>query len=146
MGDKKSKNLRRLKLLYLFILILSVILIAPTHLFPQPLFMYARFPYYLEKMGPFLGISWPVTFEIYHWVLISLTIITAFNILGLTFLKWRLAARISSFIGIFFFSSVFLFFIYFIKVNYPVAFAYGIYFFLLLIIDILTFFTFYQSD
>lgn len=135
----KQKLLEQVKLLYVFIFILTVILILPSHLFPSPYFMYLRFPHYLEMMKPIFRISWPMSFEIYHWALLSLAIIGSFNILGLTFVKFRSAARISSFIGIFLTTFIILFFFFiFISVNVSTAIVYGVYSLFLLIVDLLT--------
>lgn len=141
MKQNPSKQLLLLKLYYLFILILTIILILPTHVFPIPYFMPFRFPHYLEKMEPFLGISWPATFQIYHLTLLILAIIGSLNVLGIVFYpKWKSLAQISSFIGIFFFSLMSLFFFFlFINVNPLTSFIYGFYCIVLLIVDVLTF-------
>lgn len=141
MQNKKQELLSKLKIFYLFVLILGTIIIAPTHLFPQPYFMYARFPHYLEMMPPFLGASWPMTFEIYHYVIYAFIIIGSLNVLGIVFYpKFKKAALLSSAIGIFFISSLVLFFFFvFLSVNAPTALIYGIFSVTLLIVDILTF-------
>ena len=137
----KNKKLERLKTLYLLVFILGAIIIAPTHIFPQPYFMHARFPHYLETMPAFLGISWPVTFEIYHYVLYALIIIVSFNALGIIFYsKFKRAAIISSAIGLFLISLMTLFFFFtFIRINFPNAIIYGSYSVVLLIVDWFTF-------
>lgn len=137
----KRKKLESLKLLYLFIFIVSVILVVPAHLFPSPFFMAFRFPHYLEKMQPFLGISWPLTFEIYHYGLYALATIGSLNVLGVLFYpKLRNAALFSSLIGIFFISLIVLFFFFvFLNVNASTAIIYGLYLVTLLIVDALTF-------
>lgn len=141
MISKKQKSLNRIKLLYLFIFALTIILVVPAHLFPQPYFMPLRFPHYLEMMPDFLGISWPMTFEIYHYTLYALIIIGSFNILGILFYpKLRYAALFSSLIGIFLISLMILFFFFpFMKVNSPTSIIYGLYFVVLLIANWLTF-------
>lgn len=133
--------MKKLKLLYLFIFVLGAVIILPTHIFSQPYFMYARFPHYLEMMKPFLGVSWPMTFEIYHYVIYSLIIIGSLNVLGiLLYPRFKKAAILSSAIGIFFISLMVLFFFFqFISVNALTAIIYGIYCVVLLIVDILTF-------
>ncbi len=100
-----------------------------------------RFPHYLEMMKPFLGISWPMTFEIYHLILVILAIIGSINILGIVFYpKWRIFAQISSFFGIFLLIlMVLFFFIQFASVNFSTAIIYGFYSVVLLIVDWLTF-------
>ena len=137
----RTKKLERLKVLYLLAFILGAIIIAPTHIFPQPYFMYARFPHYLEMMPPFLGVSWPMTFEIYHYVLYALIIIASFNVLGIIFYsKFKRAAIVSSLIGLLLITTMVLFFFFiFIRVNFPNAIIYGSYSVVLLIVDWLTF-------
>ena len=142
MGKTKNNLLEKLKLFYLFTFILTAILVLPAHLFPPPLFMPLRFPHYLEMMRPFLGISWPITFNIYHLVLLILAIIGSFNILGIVFFpKWRLFAQISSSAGICMTTLMVLFFLFlFTKVNVSTAIIYGIYSLLLFILSLITFF------
>lgn len=137
----KSKKLESLKLLYLLIFVLGVILIAPTHLFPPPYFMPLRFPHYLEMMKPFLGISWPASFKIYHNLLYILGVIISLNVLGIVFYpKLKKIAIFSSIIGIFLFSLIILFFFFvFLSVNALTSVIYGFYFIALLIVNILTF-------
>lgn len=138
---QKDNELEQLKSLYLFILILGALIIAPTHIFPQPTFMYARFPHYLEMMGPFLGFSWPATFEIYHYVLYILAIIGILNVLGIiSYPKFKKITIASSLTGIIFIFLVILFlFFKFISVNALTAIIYGFYSIILLITNILTF-------
>lgn len=137
--DKKKDKLRNLLHLYLFILILTLILVFPAHLLSQPYFMPFRFPHYLEKMQPFLGISWPLTFEIYHLVLLTIGAIGVINVLGLFFGNVKSIAKFSSLIGLFLFSLMVLFFFFiFIGVNAPTAVIYGLYSAVLLIVDLLT--------
>lgn len=133
--------MKQLKVLYLFIFILGAVIIVPTHIFPPPAFMYARFPHYLEMMKPFLGFSWPATFEIYHYVLYVLAIIGSLNVLGIiSYPKFKKIAIASSLTGIFLFSLIVLFFfVKFISVNLPTAIIYGLYSIILLTADILTF-------
>ena len=102
--------------------------------------MYARFPHYLEMMKPFLGISWPLSFEIYHYGLYALAVIGSLNVLGIFFPKFAKLAFFSSLIGLFLISLMILFFFFiFISVNAPTAVIYGLYLVLLLIVDLLTF-------
>ena len=128
-------------MLYLLVFILGAIIIAPTHIFPQPYFMSFRFPHYLEMMPTFLGVSWPMTFGIYHYVLYALIIIASFNVLGIIFYsKFKRAAIVSSLIGLFLISSMILFFfLHFINVNKSTAVIFGLYSVVLLIIDWMTF-------
>ena len=137
----KNKKLERLKIFYLLVFILGALIITPTHIFPQPYFMYARFPHYLEMMPPFLGVIWPMTFEIYHYVLYALIIIASFNVLGIIFYsKFKRAAIVSSLIGLLLITTMVLFFFFiFIRVNFPNAIIYGSYSVVLLIVDWLTF-------
>lgn len=129
-----------LKLCYLFILILTIILIAPAHVFPPPLFMPLRFPHYLKMMGPFLGVFWPATFEIYHYAILTLATIGSLNVLGITFPKFKNIAIFSSLIGLFLISLMVLFFFFqFTNVNPPTAVIYGFYSMVLLVLDFLTF-------
>lgn len=138
-NDKKIK-LRELIPLYIFIYALTAILVAPAHIFPQPFFMPLRFPHYLEMMPAFLGTSWPMTFEIYHWVLLIIGVIGTINALGLAFSNMKSIAKLSSFIGLFLFSSMILFFFFiFINVNLSTALIFGLYSVVLLIADWLTF-------
>ncbi len=138
---QKLVQLKLLKLYYLFILILTIILVVPPHLFSPPLFMPLRFPHYLESMTPIVGISWPFSFEIYHWILVALTITVSINVLGVTFSKARSIAKVSSFLGLFLIIAILLFLLfYFMKVSASTAIIYCIYFIFLLIADLLTFF------
>lgn len=140
MQNKKQKMLNKLKIFYLAIFILGTVIVAPTHLFPPPNFMYARFPHYLEMMPRFLGISWPATFGIYHLVLLLVGVIGLINVLGLVFSNMQPLAKLSSLAGIFLFSLIVLFFLVkFASVNLPTAIIYGIYSVILLIADLLTF-------
>jgi len=137
---QKTRQLKLLKLYYLFTLILTIILVLPTHIFPQPLFMPLRFPHYLERMEPFWRISWPLSFEIYHYALIVIALIFSFNILGLTFARWRKIAIFSSAAGIPIFSVMILFFFFpFMEINQPTATIYSIYSLLLFIVNLSTF-------
>src|SRR3990167_8295821 len=100
--DEKKIKFEKLLLSYLFIFVITIVLVAPAHLFPIPYFMPFRFPHYLEMMKPFLGVSWPMTFEIYHYVLYALVVIGSFNILGvLLYPKLKQIATTSSLIGLF---------------------------------------------
>lgn len=141
MRQKQPSQLGLLKLYYLFILILTFILVVPAHLFPPPYFMPLRFPHYLEMMGPFLGVSWPLSFEIYHYGLYALAIIGSLNILGIFFYpKLKKLPVFSSLIGLFLIiPMVLFFFLIFLNVNAPTAIIYGLYSVVLLIIDVLTF-------
>lgn len=137
---QKNKILEQLKISYLLVFVLGALIIAPTHVFPPPTFMYARFPHYLEIMGSFLGVSWPMTFEIYHYVLYALAIIGSLNILGIIFPKFKKAALASSFIGLFLISLMVLFFFFvFLEVNASTAITYGFYSVVLLTVNLLTF-------
>lgn len=135
-----KKQLEKLKILYLLTFALGALIIIPTHIFPPPTFMYARFPHYLEKMPVFLGVSWPVTFEIYHWTLLIIGTIGVINILGLVFSNMKSIAKISSLIGLFLFPLMILFFFFiFISINVLTAVIYGFYSVALLIMNWLTF-------
>lgn len=138
---QKNKKLEQLKFFYLSAFILGFLIIAPTHIFPPPTFMYARFPRYLEMMRSFLGFSWPATFEIYHYALYALAIIGALNVMGIIFYPMlRRIAAASSLTGVIFTSLIVLFFfLQFINVNVLTAVIYGSYFTVLLIANILTF-------
>lgn len=132
--------MKQLKIFYLLIFALGAVLILPTHLSPQPYFMPLRFPHYLEMMKPFLGVSWPTTFEIYHWILLVIGVIGTINVLGLVFSNMKSIAKLSSLIGLFLFPLIILFlFFVFISVNVSTAIIYGFYFVILLIADLLTF-------
>lgn len=133
--------MKELKVLYLFIFVLGGVLVAPTHLFPPPSFMPLRFPHYLEMMRPFFGVSWPASFEIYHYAIYALVIIGCLNILGILFhSKLRSMAIFSSLIGLFLIPPIILFFfVQFINVNFSTSIIYGFYSVVLLIVDILTF-------
>ncbi len=140
MNNQKIK-LRKLMSFYFFVFALGILIIAPTHIFPIPTFMYARFPHYLEMMEPFLGVSWPMSFEIYHDILYILAVIGTLNVLGIIFYpKFKRTAVVSSTIGLFLLSLMTIFFFFkFINVNVPTAITYGTYSVVLLIADILTF-------
>ncbi len=122
-------------------MILAVILIAPTHIFSPPLFMPFRFPYHLEMMSPFMGISWPTTFKIYHLGLISITSIGSINILGILFYpKFKTYALASSFIGSFLTLCIILFFFFpFMKINIQISLIYGTFSIVLFTANMLTF-------
>ena len=137
---QKNKALEQLKIFYLFVFILTAFIIAPAHIFAPPAFMYTRFPHYLELMGPFLGLSWPLSFDIYHYILLALAIIISFNVLGIIFYpKFKKLAIFSSLTGIFLISLIILFFFFkFTSVNASTAVIYGLYSVVLLIVDILT--------
>ena len=139
--DEKKFKFRKLLLLYLFIFAVTIALVSPAHLFPIPYFMFLRFPHYLEMMPPFLGFSWPTTFEIYHYILYSLVIIGSFNLMGIIFYpKLKQIATISSLIGLFLIPLMILFFFFiFISVNASTSIIYGFYSVTLLIVDWLTF-------
>lgn len=136
----KNRKLEQLKIFYLFIFVLGAVIIAPTHLFPPPNFMYARFPHYLKIMEPFFGLIWPVTFEIYHYILYALGIVISLNALGIVFYsRFKNVAIFSSTIGIFLFTLMVLFFLLkFINVNASTAIIFGLYSVVLLILDWLT--------
>ena len=138
---QQNKAFDHLKLSYLFIFVSGVFIIIPTHIFPPPTFMYARFPHYLEMMKPFLGISWPMSFEIYHYIIYILVIIGSLNALGIIFYpKFKQIALASSLTGLFLMPLMILFFFFiFINVNLSTAIIYGLYSVLLLVVDILTF-------
>lgn len=140
MNEKKIK-LKKLTFLYILIIALTISLVGPPHIFPQPYFMPLRFPHYLEQMKPFLGVSWPMSFQIYHYAIYSLIIIGTINILGIFFYpKFRRIVLISSGIGVILFSLMALFFFFkFINVNASTAIAYGLYSAALLIVNSLTF-------
>lgn len=92
-------------------------------------------------MEPFFGLTWPVTFEIYHYVLYVLSAIVSLNALGIIFYpKLKSIATFSSMIGIFLFTLMVLFFFFkFINVNASTAIIFGLYSVVLLILDWLTF-------
>jgi hypothetical protein len=138
---KKNKKIEQLKLFYVIAFVLGAIIIAPTHIFSPPSFMYARFPTYLKTMGPFLGISWPTSFELYHNVLYVLGIIISLNAIGiLIYPKFKIITKISSLISIFLFSLIVLFFfVKFINVNAITAIVFGTYSSTWLILSSLTF-------
>lgn len=136
----KKKQLGQLKTFYLFVFILGTLIIVPTHIVPPPYFMPFRFPHYLEMMGPIFRISWPVTFEIYHWIILIIGVVGLINVLGLVFSKMKPLAKLSSLVGLFLFSFMILFFFFvFISVNAPTAVIYGSYSVILLIVDWITF-------
>jgi len=141
MKQNSLKQIKLLKLFYLFILALTAILVVPTHIFPQPYFMSFRFPYYLEMMPIFLGVSWPMTFEIYHYVLYALAIIGSFNVLGIIFYpRFKQITLFSSLVGLFLISLMVLFFFFvFLRVNHSTAIIYGLYSVVLCIANFLTF-------
>jgi hypothetical protein len=138
---KQNRIFERLKIIYVLVLILGAIIIAPTHIFPQPTFMYARFPHYLEMMGPFLGISWPASFEIYHCILYVLGIVIILNGIGiLSFPKLKKITVFSSVTGVFLFLLIALFFfLKFISVNISTAITFGLYSIILLVMELLIF-------
>ncbi len=92
-------------------------------------------------MRSFLGIGWPATFEIYHYVLYALVIIGSLNVLGILFYpRFKSVGIFSSMMGVFILSLMVLFFFFkFIGINASTAIVYGIYSLFLLIADLLTF-------
>ena len=138
---RKHKIFERLQILYLLVFFLGALIIAPTHIFPPPSFMYARFPHYLELMGPFFGLSWPDTFDVYHYVLYILGITLSLNALGVVFYpKLKNIATFSSAVGFFLFSLLIIFFFFkFITVNASTSIVFGLYSLALLITSFLTF-------
>lgn len=138
---QKQKLLEKLKLYYVLVFILGALIIAPTHIFPQPYFMYARFPHYLETMGPFFGLKWTMTFEIYHYALYVLGATICLNALGVLFYpKLNKITIATSVLGIIMFSLMILFFfVKFIEVNFYTAIAFGLYSMVLLFLSLFTF-------
>jgi hypothetical protein len=138
--NKNNKALEHLKIFYVAVFALSALLIAPTHIFPKPYFMYARFPTYLMTMKPFFGINWPQTFELYHIVLYILCLVGALNAFGvLIYPKLKKLTAFSATIGIILTSLMILFFfLKFIGVNILNAVILGIYSIILLILNIST--------
>lgn len=138
---QKRNKIKQLEVFYLLIIALGILIIAPTHIFPQPTFMYARFPHYLELMGPFLGLAWPKTFEIYHNILYILATIISLNGLGLvSYPLFKKLTIFSSIIGMFVFSLMILFFfLVFITVNTSTAVTFGLYSLILLALELLIF-------
>lgn len=138
---RKYRIFERLEIFYLFVIALGALIITPTHIFPQPAFMYARFPYYLKKMGPFLGITWPATFKIYHYMLYLLSIVIILNGIGILFYpKFKKSAILSTAIGIFLFLlTASFFFLKFIYVNIATAITFGFYSVVLLVMELLIF-------
>lgn len=138
---EKNKLPEQLKFFYVLLLSLGTFIIAPTHIFPPPAFMYARFPTYLKTMGPFFGLHWPVTFEIYHYVLYILGIVIALNGIGILILpRFRKITNIVSIIGVILFSLIIIFFFFiFTKVNTLTAVIFGLYSAILLLMEILIF-------
>ena len=143
-NHKKPKLLEQLKLLYIFIFALTIILVVPTHIFPPPSFENLRFPHYLEMMKPFLGISWPASFKIYHFILVLLALVGTLNVLGIIYYpKWKKIAYTSSFAGLFLIFFMLMFFLFlFINVNPTLSLIYSFYSLFLLIVDALTFYAF----
>lgn len=138
---QKNKTIEKLKLYYALAFILGALTIAPTHIFPEPYFMYARFPHFLEQMSPIFGIGWPMTFEIYHYCLYVLGPIIALNALGiLIYPKFKKLFSIISFFGtiLLFLVVIFLFF-KFTTVNLSTAIILGTYSIVLLFITYKTF-------
>jgi hypothetical protein len=138
---KKNNILGQLKLFYVLTLGLGTFLIAPTHIFPPPYFMYARFPTYLKTMESLFGFRWPMTFEIYHYVLYVLGIVIALNGIGILFLpKYKKITNLLSVIGGILFSLIMMFFFFiFTKVNFPTAVIFGLYSAILLFMELLIF-------
>lgn len=139
----KQKNifLDRLKLYYVLTLGLGTFLISPTHIFPPPYFMYARFPTYLKTMESLFGLHWPMTFEIYHYVLYVLGIVIALNGIGILLLpKHKKITNLVSIIGGILFLLIMMFFFFiFTKVNFLTAFIFGLYSAILLFMELLIF-------
>jgi hypothetical protein len=138
---QRNNNHEQIKLFYVLAFTLGAIIIAPTHIFSPPSFMYARFPTYLKTMDPFFGVSWPATFELYHRVLYVLGIVISLNAIGiLAYPKFKNITKISSFISIFLFSLIVLFFfIKFISVHAITAIVFGVYSLIWLALGLLTF-------
>jgi uncharacterized membrane protein YkgB len=92
-------------------------------------------------MGPFLGITWPESFELYHRILYLLGIIISLNGIGiLAFPRLKKVTVFSSLAGMLVFLFMILFFFFkFINVNVPDAVVLGIYSIILLITEVLIF-------
>ena len=141
MNKKKSEQLKKLKLFYLFVIFLTAIFILQTHLSAPPLFMPFRFPHYLKTMSPFFGVSWPLSFEIYHILLLTLSAIVSINSLAIIFYpRWKTPGRISSFTGLFLTFAIFIYFLFpFMKINAQTSVIYGFLSILVFSANLLTF-------
>ena len=138
MTDKKQKKFKFLCLLYFALFITIGIPVALTHAFSPPSFDALRIPAYLRD----LRFPWPLSFDIYHLIIVTLSLIGSINILGITFYpRWKSIAKISSFFGSFLLLSILVFFASSLtmRANIQTALIYGSYVLFFLIVDLLTF-------
>ena len=109
-----------LQALYVFIFIFAIGLIITLHVVPAPALALFRVPTNLREVGPFLGLSWPTSLEVYHVFLILFFTVIILNGIGLHRLKipkWRSICKISSFLGLFLMWSVIMFFTFPLLIN-----------------------------
>lgn len=101
--------------IYVFIFIFAIGLIYVMHTVPPPALAFLRVPTNLREVGPYLGLTWPTSLEVYHIFLILFFTVIILNGIGLNRLKiakWRSICKISSFLGLFLMWSVIMFFIF----------------------------------
>lgn len=136
--------------IYVFIFIFAIGLIIALHVIPAPALALFRVPTNLREIGPYLGLTWPTSLEVYHIFLILFFIVIILNGIGLHRLKiarWRSICKISSFLGLFLVWSVLMFFMFPLLVTADISaihlktsLIYTFFAFVFFIINLLTFF------
>lgn len=135
---------------YVFIFIFAIGLIYAMHTVPAPALALFRVPTNLREVGPFIGLTWPTSLEVYHIFLILFFTVIILNGIGLNRLKiakWRSICKISSFLGLFLMWSVLMFFMFPLLVtadlsaiHLKTSLIYTFFAFLFFIINLLTYF------
>ena len=119
------------------------------HTVPAPALAVLRIPTNLREIGPSLGLTWPMSLEVYHVFLLLFFIVVILNGIGLYRLhipKWQTICKLSSFLGLLLIWSIFIFFMLplilesnFETKNLQTSLIYALLSFAFFIVDILTF-------
>ncbi len=153
---KKLQIIKFLQIAYLSLFAVGIGIAIGNDIFHSPKFSVLKIPTYLKEVGPLIGISWPLSFDIYHGFLLVLAIIGSVNLYGINHIyknQWRITAKFSSFIGLFVTWFMFVFFLYPLILKYTLtsessktALAYCVLGFIFLITNALTFFVVYNRS
>lgn len=135
--------------MHVFVFIGAFGLIAAMHTTPSPALAVFRIPQNLQEVGPYLGMSWPMSLRIYHFFLLFFFTTVLINGIGLSKIpipKWRSICKISSFFGMLLMWSATLFFLLSLSLegnfhvtNLKTSLVYSIIAFTLFIVNLLTF-------
>lgn len=119
------------------------------HVVPAPALALFRVPTNLREVGPFIGLSWPTSLDVYHIFLMLFFTVIILNGIGLYRLnidKWRSVCKISSFLGLFLMWSVIMFFLFPLLVTADInalhlktSLVYSLFAFVFFIVSLLTF-------